>query len=209
VSTTVAGYAQAWMSKKMGDLTPEQLGFLSLDPLEHIDPIGAFCLLFLGIGWGKFMPNDITFLNSWQILTIFLTPSLVYVAIGLLALLLLLALFGSSVVHLSLLMINVEYTQLSAFSKLYSSSSSADLTIGFLLFMFLYVGVMFAALNVILNGCRFIATVILKKHGTPTNDLLFLLFSFIAMIFLAQPIRIFLTFIIARVAYACIFLCGM
>ena len=36
-------YAHAWAAVKLGDDTPRYQGRLSLNPLRHIDPIGAVC----------------------------------------------------------------------------------------------------------------------------------------------------------------------
>lgn len=46
-------FAHAWIAVKLGDDTPLVQGRLSIDPLQHIDPIGLLMLLFVGIGWGK------------------------------------------------------------------------------------------------------------------------------------------------------------
>lgn len=40
----------AWL---LGDPTAKSQGRLSLNPLKHLDPIGAIMLLTLGIGWAK------------------------------------------------------------------------------------------------------------------------------------------------------------
>lgn len=60
--TTPAGWFRAWVAQKMGDDTPAQMGFLSLNPLDHFDPVG-FSFLILSrhifgfiIGWGKHVP---------------------------------------------------------------------------------------------------------------------------------------------------------
>lgn len=37
----------------LGDKTAKYMGRLSLNPLRHIDPIGALCLLLFGFGWAK------------------------------------------------------------------------------------------------------------------------------------------------------------
>ncbi|MBE7022513.1 MAG: site-2 protease family protein [Ruminococcaceae bacterium] len=37
----------------LGDRTAKSMGRLSLNPLRHVDPIGALCLLFFGFGWAK------------------------------------------------------------------------------------------------------------------------------------------------------------
>ena len=45
--------AHAWVSYKLGDPTAKNLGRLTINPLKHIDVIGALCLLFAGFGWAK------------------------------------------------------------------------------------------------------------------------------------------------------------
>ena len=41
-----AGYFRAWVAAKMGDETAKDNGFLTLNPINHIDPIGII-MLFL------------------------------------------------------------------------------------------------------------------------------------------------------------------
>ncbi len=51
--TPVHEFAHAWAANKLGDDTPVYQGRLTLNPLAHIDPIGAIGILFCGFGWGK------------------------------------------------------------------------------------------------------------------------------------------------------------
>lgn len=53
VAITFHEYAHAWAADKLGDDTPRRQGRLTLNPLKHIDPIGAILLLTAGFGWGK------------------------------------------------------------------------------------------------------------------------------------------------------------
>ncbi len=46
------GLAASWF----GDDTARHARRLTLNPLEHIDPVGAFMLLFFGFGWAKPVP---------------------------------------------------------------------------------------------------------------------------------------------------------
>ena len=48
--------AHAWMSYKLGDPTARNMGRLTLNPLRHIDPIGALMMLIIGIGYAKPVP---------------------------------------------------------------------------------------------------------------------------------------------------------
>lgn len=48
--------AHAWMSYKLGDPTARNMGRLTLNPLRHIDPLGALMMFFIGIGYAKPVP---------------------------------------------------------------------------------------------------------------------------------------------------------
>ena len=49
-------YARGWVATRLGDDTPESSGMLTLNPLVHIDPMGALCMCLCSIGWSKYMP---------------------------------------------------------------------------------------------------------------------------------------------------------
>lgn len=49
-------YAHAWMSTRLGDDTARLSGRLTLNPLAHIDPIGAVMILLIGFGYVKPVP---------------------------------------------------------------------------------------------------------------------------------------------------------
>lgn len=53
-------YAHGYVSWRLGDPTPKSDGRLSLNPLQHLDPIGTLALIFFHFGWAK--PVRI---NSW------------------------------------------------------------------------------------------------------------------------------------------------
>jgi Zn-dependent protease len=46
-------FAHGYSAYKMGDNTPKLQGRLTLNPLAHLDPIGALMILFGPIGWAK------------------------------------------------------------------------------------------------------------------------------------------------------------
>lgn len=51
--------ACALVAHWLGDDTASEQGRLTLNPLVHIDPMGALCMCLCGIGWGKPMPINI------------------------------------------------------------------------------------------------------------------------------------------------------
>lgn len=53
VAITFHEYAHGKTAALLGDPTPEAQGRLSLNPLKHLDPLGAIMLLVVGFGWAK------------------------------------------------------------------------------------------------------------------------------------------------------------
>ncbi len=49
-------YAHGFAARKLGDNTALIAGRLTLNPLAHVDPIGAVLLILFGFGWAKPVP---------------------------------------------------------------------------------------------------------------------------------------------------------
>jgi Zn-dependent protease len=61
VASTVHEYFHAWSAYKLGDPTAKAHGRLTLNPLAHIDPIGAAMMVLFRFGWSKPVP-----INEWN-----------------------------------------------------------------------------------------------------------------------------------------------
>ncbi|MCD8049573.1 MAG: site-2 protease family protein [Clostridia bacterium] len=49
-------YAHGWVANKLGDPTAKNMGRLTLNPIAHLDPIGALLMIFCRFGWAKPVP---------------------------------------------------------------------------------------------------------------------------------------------------------
>ena len=58
IALTVHEISHGYAAYKLGDPTAKTMGRLSLNPLKHIDPIGALCMLLFGFGWARPVPID-------------------------------------------------------------------------------------------------------------------------------------------------------
>ena len=56
IALTVHEYAHGYAAYRLGDPTARSLGRLTLNPLKHLDPIGAIFMLFFHFGWAKPVP---------------------------------------------------------------------------------------------------------------------------------------------------------
>lgn len=62
IASTVHEYSHALAAYKLGDPTAKAEGRLTLNPLTHIDPLGALCMVLFRFGWSKPVPiNEYNF----------------------------------------------------------------------------------------------------------------------------------------------------
>ncbi len=56
ITLSVHEFSHAFIAFKMGDDTARNLGRLTVNPIKHLDPVGALCMIFFGFGWAKPVP---------------------------------------------------------------------------------------------------------------------------------------------------------
>ncbi|MHB9095738.1 MAG: site-2 protease family protein [Eubacteriales bacterium] len=56
IGLTFHEYAHGYVAYKLGDPTAKNLGRLTINPLKHLDPLGAIFLLIFHFGWAKPVP---------------------------------------------------------------------------------------------------------------------------------------------------------
>lgn len=63
-SLTVHEYAHGWVAWKLGDPTAKNAGRLTLNPISHLDPIGAIAFIVLRFGWAKPVPVNPSYFKN-------------------------------------------------------------------------------------------------------------------------------------------------
>ncbi len=53
VGLTFHEFSHAYVADSLGDHRPRAMGRLTLNPIAHLDPVGAIMLLLVGFGWAK------------------------------------------------------------------------------------------------------------------------------------------------------------
>jgi Zn-dependent protease len=56
ISLPMHEFAHAFAANKLGDDTAKRMGRLTLNPIKHLDPMGAILMIFTGFGWAKPVP---------------------------------------------------------------------------------------------------------------------------------------------------------
>lgn len=61
---TLHELAHGWAAWKLGDPTAKNAGRLTMNPLKHIDPLGALAFVIMNIGWAKPVPVDPSYFRN-------------------------------------------------------------------------------------------------------------------------------------------------
>jgi Zn-dependent protease len=56
LAVTIHEVAHGWIADRLGDPTARLAGRLTLNPLPHIDPLGALAFVLAGFGWARPVP---------------------------------------------------------------------------------------------------------------------------------------------------------
>ncbi|MBQ7828533.1 MAG: site-2 protease family protein [Clostridia bacterium] len=64
IALTVHEVSHGYAAYKLGDPTARNFGRLTLNPLKHLDPIGAICMLIAGFGWAKPVPINTRYFKN-------------------------------------------------------------------------------------------------------------------------------------------------
>lgn len=64
IAFTVHEFAHAYMAYKFGDSTAKNQGRLTLNPMQHLDPIGTILIFIAGFGWARPVPVNRVFFKN-------------------------------------------------------------------------------------------------------------------------------------------------
>lgn len=56
IAFTVHEFAHAYVAYKFGDPTAKEQGRVTLNPVQHLDPVGTIFILLFGFGWARPVP---------------------------------------------------------------------------------------------------------------------------------------------------------
>ena len=58
IALTVHEFSHGLVAYRLGDPTAHAMGRLTLNPIRHIDPVGALCMIVFRFGWARPVPID-------------------------------------------------------------------------------------------------------------------------------------------------------
>lgn len=215
-AVTIAKSFRAWVALKMGDDTGEALGFLTLNPLMHIDPIGVVFLLFFGFGWGRHVPinphNIIQPHRRLKLLTAYFSDAFAYLIMALIGIVLLILAVGPQMIFITQYMLmSVQHMSHLYIAQAYPELSSLTITLSYIVIAFVYLNVLLSVLNFILNCFAIGMYVIVERSNeyNQTNYYLFILVPMLLIFLFSEPLRILAIRFIVLTGYSICHVLGM
>lgn len=203
IGATTAGFMQAWIAQKMGDHSASQEGFLTWNPLVHIDPVGAFCFLYFGFGWSKNVPvNPYSIASKVKLFFVLFAHTLTYIALALISLLLLISFFGFNFLELAMAMISSGYISLMGLSATFPTLSSFALVIAHILVLMSYLSIMLAVFYCIYDGFNYVTTAFFpEQEWLRENEFARFFLPLLLVLIFSRFIRIYLIYSVTYAAY--------
>mgnify|MGYP003404664475 CR=1 FL=1 len=198
VSTSLNGFLQSYIAKKMGDDTPEQSGFLTINPLAHFHPLGFFLLLLTKFGWGRSIPFNPMHIHGKtrmaKVALLFCSEAIISILMAIVALVALVSIFDLSSLRFVLQMMVSENVPVYELSHSYANHSSVYVGLALILVAFVFFNIFMATLSIIVNGLRFFLFLgIDKEYGYMEYvDYLVVLAPLLAIFLFASVIRFYL-----------------
>ena len=195
VVVSVSGAFRALAAKISGDNTAKHAGFLTLNPLPHIDVIGVFVLFLVGFGWGRHVPiNPFNISGKFRSLKIafcYMSDVIANILLAILASFIFVLMFGLNKLALWLPITVSKNLSLYNLMKTSPGTPSIFLVLALIMLSIIYLSIILAVLNSIINGFG-LGMLFSKQDKTgflDKSDFLTFLIPIILILFFSDPLR--------------------
>ncbi len=215
-AVTIAGAFRAWISKKMGDDTAEYAGFLTLNPLAHIDVIGTIFLLLFYFGWGRYIHINPFNIHEphrrLKLAVAYLSDSFAYFVAALVGTIILITSVGPRmfIVAQNMLICAQNMSHLYLIEAC-PTLSSLTITLSFIVIAFVYLNILLGVLNFVLNMFSLVIFLMMERSTRyeTYNYYVIVLIPIILIFLFSESLRLLAIQVISVVGYNISHLLGM
>lgn len=161
VCAPLVGYVRAWAALEMGDDTPENLGFLTLNPFMHVSRVWIVLIVWLQVvfqylpfGLGRYIPiNPLNIQGKYRglkLATAYFADTAAAIGIAIVSFFMLLALHGARIMKLG------QAVTLHNLSLISTHVGSLAIVITWILMSFFIMSTLMAAFGLIINLFHFV-----------------------------------------------------
>jgi hypothetical protein len=204
---TITGSFRAWIADRMGDSSAAESGYVTLNPLMHVSPIGIIFLLFYSFGWGVYVPiNPFNIYGKWRnvrLVISYYSDTILNLALAILGLAILIVWFDPFMIKIvQAIVYNRDVSHL-YIAQIYPQSSSLEISAGFILAAVVSLHVGLAVLEFLINTCMFGFYLLLGASMYYMEYSFYVIFlaPLLVMFFFYAPMLIIITQIISYTGY--------
>jgi len=167
VVITISNMFRTWIAYEMGDDTAMRLGYFTANPMMHIDPIGLFFLFTFYFGWGRTVPVNPLFIREpyrmLKLAALYLSDTFMHFIMSVLGIIILLAIFDVNILAVMRYMVLTYNVSQLFIANMYPEVSSLLISIGFVVFAFVYLNVVLGVLYFIINFSNYLLFVLADR----------------------------------------------
>ena len=206
VIATGSNVFRTWVARYCGDDTAAENGFLTLNPLYHIDPIGLISLLLFHFGWPKMIPIDVANIRyPWKKIKLFFvyfSDIIAHFVLSIVGIIILLFLFNRMILEVVEVVSMLDTTSHLFLARLYPQVSSLGVVIGYICLILVYLNTQLAVLHLFVNGAYYATAAHPERFSFLLQRPFLLMGLFIIFAYLFSPIlRVLTVYAITSVGY--------
>jgi len=195
ICATLVGVFRAWVVDMLGDPTPRLMGFLTFNPIAHIDPFGLIFLLYFHFGWGRHVPitpHNIHPPHRYlKLACAYLSRPIAHLLLASAGISALVLAFGTRILSMAHYMVLSGEMKQIFLAHAFPHSSSFAISIAFILLIVVYLNVILGVLDLIIDG--FYLALLLVAERSPQviqySQYVLILLPLILILFLSNILR--------------------
>ncbi|HLJ31972.1 MAG TPA: hypothetical protein VKU36_06035 [Candidatus Babeliales bacterium] len=168
VVITMSNMFRTWVAYEMGDDTGMRLGYFTVNPMMHIDPVGLFFLFTFYFGWGRTVPVNPLFISephrNLKLAALYLSDSFIHFVLSVFGIIALLAIFDVNILAVMRYMVLTYNVSQLFVANMYPEISSWLVSIGFVVFAFVYLNVVLGVLYFIINFSNYLLFILADRY---------------------------------------------
>jgi len=204
---TVTGAFRAWVAVRMGDVSIEHAGFLTLNPLIHVQPIGILFLLLQSFGVGSFIPVNPEYIQGQyrglKLLCAFYSDTILNGISAVFGMFLLIVTFDDRIVRIIELIIYNRDASHMYMTHYYPAYSSTAIVAGYMLAaaVSLHIGLM--VVEFLFNSCVLVFSLYIRPTSFNAYDMaLYELIAWVVLVlFFFQPLLRLVAALITQIGH--------
>lgn len=211
---TLGGAFRAWVASCLGDYTAEDEGYLTLNPIAHVSPIGIIFLVLRSFGLGYYIPVDPTHIRgrfkALKITLLYYSDALLHMVCAMIGLVILMLTFSPLMVPIvESMVINRNASHL-YMTYYYPEYSSYTIVLGFMLAAAVALHIGLAVVELLFNSLMIVLRLYFRFSDSNAQDaglyellgwLLIVLFFFTPLIGLVTSLISWSGYTVASLLY--------